>query len=53
MCLETVWFQFIYLFFVLHIYTYIRGVTIHVFILNRSLLGFWIGMHYKSNNSLD
>ncbi len=34
-------------------YIYIRGVTIRVFILNRSVRGFRFGAHYKPNDSLD
>ncbi len=35
----------------LHIY--IRGVTIHVFVLNHLVQGFRFGTHYKLNDSLD
>ncbi len=38
----------------IYIYTvYIRGVTIRVFVLNRSVWGFRFGTHYKPNDSLD
>ncbi len=39
-----------------HIYIYIyiyRGVTIHIFILNRSVRGLRFGTHYKPNHLLD
>ncbi len=44
---------YVYIYICIYIYIYIRGVTIRVFVLNRSVRGFRFGTHYKPNDSLD